>query len=54
MVWRIWWCGGVAGVVRCGVDGAVSSAAVEVVTRARTAERSYGQSDSHSVALRCT
>lgn len=45
---------GATGVVRCGVDGAVAAAAVEVVTRARTAERSHGQSDSHSVALLCT
>jgi len=45
---------GATGVVRCGVDGAVAAAPVEVVTRARTAERSHGQSDSHSVALLCT
>jgi len=54
MVRRVRRCGGVAGVVRCGVDGAASAAAVEVVTPARTAKRSHGQSDSHSVALRCT
>lgn len=40
---------------RCGVDGdGDGAAAVVVVTRVRKAERSHGQSDSHSVALLCT
>lgn len=41
------WCGR-------GAESTAAAAAVVVVTRVRKAERSHGQSDSHSAALLCT